>query len=253
LHHIRLFRQYKITKNKNTLKKSQFLKILEFEIFSKVDVGYVVGSYEQKIIKEKFKDKSIRNIPIYIYEKPLSNVEKNFSNRKDLIFVGSFSHSPNKDAILWFSREIYPHVLEKYPQMILHIVGTNMPLKVKKLNSKNIKTYGYMTDEDLKSLYQKCRIAIAPLRFGAGVKGKIVEAAYNQIPIVTTSIGAEGLDNSFEALLVENDALKMAQLICSIYNDIKKLKKISDLEKKFIEKYFTLEKAKEIILKDIEI
>ena len=253
LHHIRLFREYKITRNKHILKMSQFLKKIEFDIFSKVDVGYVVGSYEQKIVKEKFKNKSIHNIPIYIYEKPLYNIEKNFFNRKDLIFVGGFGHSPNKDAILWFSKEIFPHVLEKFPEMILHIVGSKMPLKVKKLCSKNIMVYGYMTDEDLKSLYQKCRIAIAPLRFGAGVKGKIVEAAYNQIPIITTSIGVEGLDNSFGAILVENNPLKMAQLICSIYNDFEKLKKISDLEKIFIEKYFTLEKAKEIIIKDIKL
>ena len=170
-----------------------------------------------------------------------------------MIFVGGFAHTPNKDAILWFSKKIFPHVLEKFPEMILHIVGSNMPLKVKKFYSKNIKVYGYMTDEDLKSLYQKSRIAIAPLLFGAGVKGKIVEAAYNQIPIITTSIGAEGLDNSFGAILVENNTLKMAQLICSIYNDFEKLKKKSDLEKIFIEKYFTLEKAKEIIIKDIKL
>ena len=113
--------------------------------------------------------------------------------------------------------------------------------------------YGYLSDKDLKSLYQKCRIAIAPLRFGAGVKGKIVEAAYNQIPIITTSIGAEGLDNSLGVLLIEDDALKMAQLICSLYDDIEKLKKISYLEKIFIEKYFTPERAKKILLKDIEV
>lgn len=85
------------------------------------------------------------------------------------------------------------------------------------------------------------------------MKGKIVEAAYNQIPIITTSIGAEGLDNSLGVLLIEDDALKMAQLICSLYDDIEKLKKISYLEKIFIEKYFTLERAKKILLKDIEV
>lgn len=118
LHHIRLFREYKINGNKNILKESKFYKKIEFEIFSKVDVGYVVGSYEQKLIKKKFKDKPIHNIPIYIYEKMLSNDEKDFSSTKGLIFVGGFLHAPNKDAILWFSKEIYPHVLKKYPEMI---------------------------------------------------------------------------------------------------------------------------------------
>ena len=128
-----------------------------------------------------------------------------------------------------------------------------MPMEIKKLESENIKVYDSISDEELKSLYQKCRIAIVPLRFGAGVKGKIVEAAYYQIPIITTSIGAEGLDNSLGAILVEDSPLKMAQLICSIYFDYVKLKNISDLERLFIEKYFTFEKAKEIILKDIQL
>jgi len=73
--------------------------------------------------------------------------------------------------------------------MIWHIVGLNIPNNIKKLESKNIKVEGFLSDEDLHSLYQKCRIAIVSLLYGAGVKGKIVDAAYNQIPIITTSIG----------------------------------------------------------------
>ena len=252
LNYIRLYREYKITGNKATLNQSKFWEDLENKIFSEADVGYVVGTYEEKIIKEKFINKSIYNIPLYTYEKQISNIEKNFSKRKNLIFVGGFYHSPNKDAILWFTREIYPYILKKYPDMILHIVGSNVPNEIKNLETKNIKVDGYLSDEDLKSLYLKCRIAIAPLRFGAGVKGKIVEAAYYQIPLITTSIGIEGLNNSFGTFLIEDNALKMAEVICSIYEDYIKLKKLSDLEKIFIEKYFTPERAKEILLKDMK-
>jgi len=196
LHYIRMYREYKITQNNITLKESEFWKNIEIDIFSKSIVGYVVGSYEQKILQDKFKDKPIRNIPIYIYEKLFTNIYKDFSKRKNLIFVGSFSYSPNKDGILWFTKEIYPYVLTKYSKMILHIIGSNMPIDIKNLVSENIKVYDSLSDEDLKSLYQKCRIAIAPLHFGAGIKGKIIEAAYYQIPIITTSIGIEGLDKS---------------------------------------------------------
>ena len=196
LHYIRMYREYKITQNNITLKESEFWKNIEIDIFSKSIVGYVVGSYEQKILQDKFKDKPIRNIPIYIYEKLFTNIYKDFSKRKNLIFVGSFSYSPNKDGILRFTKEIYPYVLTKYSKMILHIIGSNMPIDIKNLVSENIKVYDSLSDEDLKSLYQKCRIAIAPLHFGAGIKGKIIEAAYYQIPIITTSIGIEGLDKS---------------------------------------------------------
>lgn len=253
LHNLRLFREYNITHDESKLKQSKNLEKIEMEIFSKVDIIHVVGNYEEKILKNKYHNKIIRNIPIFIYEKQIINIEKDFSKRKDLIFVGGFLHSPNKDGILWFTKEIFPKIVQKYPDIILHIVGSNIPESIEKLKTKNIKIEGFLQDEKLYSLYQKCRIAVVPLRFGAGVKGKIIEAAYNQIPVVTTSIGEEGLENSNGAFLSENNPQRMAKLIIELYLDFKKLKEMSDSGKKYIEKYFTSERAKEIIMKDIKI
>ena len=253
LNYNRLFREYKITGKEKFLKQSKFWEKKEMEIIYQSDVCYVVGNYEEELLKKIFKYKPIRNIPIYIYENLLSDVEKDFSKRKDLIFVANFNHRPNIDAILWFSKEIYPYIIKKYPNIILHIVGSPIIGAIKKIESDNIKLYGFLDDKDLLLLYKKCRIAIAPLRFGAGVKGKIIEAAYNQIPMITTSIGAEGLDKSIGSFLVEDDALKMSKLICSLYNNYNKLKEISDSGINFIKKYFTPEIAKEILLKDIKL
>jgi GT2 family glycosyltransferase len=251
LQYIRLFRQYNITHDKKILKQSEISKKIEMEIFSKVDVIHVVGNYEYQILKEKFNKKIIRNIPLYIYDKLLPNVEKDFSKRKDLIFVGGFYHLPNKDAVLWFAKYVYPKIVDRFQDMVWHIVGPYMSAQIKKLESKNIKIEGFLSDENLYLLYQKCRIAIVPLRFGAGVKGKVVEAAYNQIPIVTTSIGGEGLDNSFGAFIIEDNAEKMSEIIIKLYLDYSKLKQMSDSGKKLIEKYFSINRAKEVLLKDI--
>lgn len=253
LNYLRLVREYNITQDESKLIQSKYSEKIEMEIFNKVDIIHVVGNYEEEILKKKFVNKIIRNIPIYIYENQLINIEKDFSKRKDLIFVGGFSHSPNKDAVLWFSKEVYPKIVQKYPNIIFHIVGSNISNEIKKLESKNIKIEGFLSDEELFSLYQKCRIAVVPLRFGAGVKGKIIEAAYNQIPIITTSIGAEGLDNSYGAFLSENNPEKLAKLITEIYLDFDKLKKMSDSGQKFIKKFFSKERAKEIIMMDIKI
>ena len=251
LHYIRLSREYNITHNEESKIQSEDFKKIEMEIFSKVNIIHVVGNYEYQILKKNFEHKTIRNIPIFIYENQLSNVEKDFSKRKDIIFVGGFLHSPNIDAVLWFSKKIYPKIVERFPDIIWHIVGSNITLEIKKLESRNIKIEGSLSDKDLYSLYQKCRIAIIPLRFGAGVKGKIIEAAYNQIPIVTTSIGGEGLDNSLGTFIIEDDAEKLSEIISRLYVDYSKLKKMSDLGKIFIEKYFSIAKAKEEILKDM--
>jgi len=122
---------------------------------------------------------------------------------------------------------------------------------LKKLENKNIKFEGYLSDDNLRILYGKCRIAIAPLRYGAGVKGKLVEAAYNQIPMITTSIGGEGLDSSIGSFIIENDPNKMANLISDLYINFSKLKQMSDSGKVFIEKYFSFKRAKEQLMKDL--
>ena len=250
LHFLRLYREYNITHNDNNFKDAVFLEKIENNIFSKVDVIHVVGSFEQKYLKERYKNKIIRNIPLFFYSNHLSNIEKNFSKRKNIVFVGS-SHTPNIDGVLWFYNEVYPNIINKFPDIIWYIIGSNENDKIKRLESKNIKIPGYLSDEELSLLYQKCRIAIAPLRFGAGVKGKIIEAAYNQIPIITTSIGVEGLDNTTDAFIVEDDPVKMSNIICELYTNFSKLKMMSDSGKQFIEKFFSKNKAKEIIMKDI--
>lgn len=251
LHYIRLEREYKITHDEEKYMRSQYMKRIEIEIFNKVDIIHVVGNYESKILKERFSNKIIRNIPLYIYEKHYNDVEKDFSKRKGLIFVGGFLHRPNIDAVKWFSKDIYPKILAKYPDMILHVVGSNITEEIKQLECTNIKIEGYLSDEDLHLLYQQCRIAVVPLRFGAGVKGKIIGAAYNQVPIVTTSIGGEGLDYSLGAFIIEDNEDKMAQIINDIYLDFNKLKQMSDSGKILIDKYFSMKKAKEILLEDL--
>ena len=253
LHYIRLYREYNITNDEKKLKEGKKFEMLENEIFSKSDVIHVVGNYELNYLKKKYEDKIIRDIPLFFYEKQLINIEKDFSKRKDIIFVGRFSHSPNVDAVMWFYSEIFPKIIETFPNIIWYIIGNDANYEIKKLKSKNINIIGKISEEELFHFYQKCRIAIAPLRFGAGVKGKIIEAAYNQIPMITTSIGAEGLPQYNEAFIIENEPKKIANIICQLYTDYNKLKKMSDSGGIFIEKYFSKNHAKEIIMKDLEV
>ena len=227
------------------------MEYIEKYIFNKVDIIHVVGNYEYNILKKEYKNKTIRNIPLYIYEKQLTNIEKDFSKRKDLIFVGGFEHSPNVDAILWFSQAIFPKIIQKFPNITLNIISSKVPEKIKKLDSKNINIKGFLSDKDLHSIYQKCRLAIAPLRYGAGVKGKVIEAAYNQIPMVTTTIGGEGIDKSTGAFIIEDNPKKMAELISNLYVDYSKLKRMSDSGMILIDKYFSKNRAKKILLNDI--
>lgn len=253
LHHIREYREYEMTKDPKKLASSENWKKIEYDLFGKADVGHVVGSYEQELMQKAFPDKPIRNIPLYIYDQLLSDVNKDFSSRHDILYVGGFGHPPNIDAVLWFAKEIFPLIIAKYPDIKWHIVGGKVPKEIDQLASNNIIIEGFVPDEYLENLYRTCRLAVVPLRFGAGVKGKVVEAAYFQIPLVTTSIGAEGLQIEDGSMLIENDAQKMADLIGCIYHDFNKLKTLSDNGLNFIRKYFLLSEAERVIRLDVDV
>lgn len=251
LHHIREYREYQLTHDEEKLKSSEHWKKIEYELFEKADVGHVVGSYEQEIMQKAFPDKPIRNIPLYIYEDIPADISKNFRERHDLLYVGGFGHPPNIDAVLWFGREVFPRILEKYPDIKWHVVGGKVPAEIQAMAGDNVIIEGFLSDEKLHGLYRECRLAVVPLRVGAGVKGKVVEAAYFQIPLVTTTIGAEGLDAGMGNMAVGDDAAGMAELVCSLYGDCERLGKMSDAGSRFISKYFTMDQAKKVLELDI--
>lgn len=253
LHHVREYREYEITKDKKKLKSSQQWKKIEYELFDKADVGHVVGSYEQNVMQKAFPNKPIRNIPLYIYEQLLTDIDKDFSKRKDLVYVGGFGHPPNIDAVLWFAKEVFPIILEKYPDIKWHVVGGSVPKQVEELASEHIIIEGFVPDDALERLYRECRMAVVPLRFGAGVKGKVVESAYFQIPLITTSIGAEGLSREEGFMIVEDDSAAMAKEICGLYENFDRLRQMSDNGKIFIDKYFMLSEAERVIRLDVDV
>ena len=253
LHHLRERREYEITHDKKLLESSEKWKKIEFKIIENVDVVHVVGSYEQKYLQEIYKDIPIRNIPLYIYDDLPTDIQKDFEKREDIVFVGGFGHPPNIDAVEWFAHEIYPKVLEKYPDMKWHIVGNKPTKEIKKLASKNIIVHGFLSDDELVEMYNNCRLAVVPLRYGAGVKGKIVEAAYYQIPMVTTPIGAEGMSTDENTMIVKESADDLANAILDIYEDFGTLREMSDNGKVFIEKYFSNAAVESVLTKDLNV
>ncbi len=251
LHFLRLTREYELTHDEKYLVEAEKFKKDEFYLFEKADVVHVVGSYEQAVLQKELPSKAVRNIPLYIYEELLENINKDFAKRNDIVFVGGFGHPPNIDAVLWFAKEVFPKILQVYPDLVWHIVGGKAPKEVTDLASDNIVLEGFLSDEDLDKMYRKCRMAVVPLRVGAGVKGKVVEAAYYQIPLVTTTIGEEGISNKEGAFAVEDDADKMADLIISLYTDYDKLREMSDAGVELIRNHYMLDEAERVLRLDL--
>lgn len=254
LHFLREYRQYEIDGNEELLKSSQRWKRIEFDLFNKADVVHVPGSFEQEYLSKLLPNKPIRNIPAYIYEEPLQGIDKNFDKRKDIIFVGGFGHPPNLDGVLWFAKEVFPKIVAVHPDIRWYIVGSKTPQEVLDLAAdEHIIVTGFVSDEELDRLYKTTRLAVAPLRVGAGVKGKVVEACYYQIPLVTTTIGAEGLSLEEEAFKVVDDADAMADMIAKLYVDMNELTRLSENCDTFIRKYFTPEGARKVLSMDMKL
>ena len=251
LHFLREQRRYELEGDREIGKKAAMTKAMEFKVFQDSDVIYYPSNVEVDILRSQLPGKVVRAIPLYIMEdnqevKALSSREK-----EGLLFVGSFGHPPNGDAVTWFITSILPPVIERYPEITLYVVGSDTPESFKQFASMNVKILGYLETEQLKELYRNVRIAVVPLRYGAGVKGKILEAMHFHTPVITTSIGAEGLPEVQDILVIADDAISFAEKLISLYSDFDYLDSLQEKSSAYLKAYFSKEYARTIISADL--
>lgn len=252
LHYLREYRQYQLEQKEELLKNSQKSRQMESSLFESVDVIYYPSQAEIDIIQKEFKIKGkARKIVLYIFDDFLKP-DYHFNERKDILFVGGFYHQPNCDAMLWFMDEIFPPICKSVPGIKLYIAGSHPTEEIKSKAADNIVVTGFLSDEELKQLYKKCRLVIAPLRYGAGLKGKIVEAMYYSLPVVTTSIGFEGLDGAESVITVADTAEDFAHSVIRLYTDEKELLAKSTGSFDYVKANFSKEKAFSIIQPDLD-
>ena len=135
-----------------------------------------------------------------------------------LLFVGSFSHGPNVDAVRFFCRRILPGVRGRQPGVVLDIVGAEPPAAVLALRGERVFVHGYV--EDLNPFYEKADVVVVPVRFGGGVRIKLLEALARGVPVVSTVVGAEGIRGlDGEHLFVARDAEAFASRVHRLLSD----------------------------------
>jgi glycosyltransferase involved in cell wall biosynthesis len=148
--------------------------------------------------------------------------------------------------------EIMPLVWQKRPDIRLHIVGSNAPDEVLKLASEQVIVHGYTTVEELQGLLSGCRMELVSLRYGGGVKGKVVEAMKNGLPVVTTSVGTQGLAGTEEFLMMGETAEELADQIVRHYDDTDLLKECSRKEVQYVRENFSEEQAMKVLEMDLD-
>lgn len=158
---------------------------------------------------------------------PLQERGKDFASRQGIVFIGNYLHSPNLDAMHYFVREIFPLVKKECVGVKLFIVGDHAPPEIEAYASDDVIVTGYVADVD--EIFQSARVFIAPLRFGSGIKGKIGQALSYGLPVVTTSIGAEGMGlGKGRAAMIADDPTKFAIAVTRVYQDPDLWQQLSD-------------------------
>jgi GT2 family glycosyltransferase/2-polyprenyl-3-methyl-5-hydroxy-6-metoxy-1,4-benzoquinol methylase/uncharacterized coiled-coil protein SlyX len=222
LHYLRLSRQAEVAAASGDTDGAAALaaqaavsRELELGLVRATDVTLVVSDYEQSLLHDLVPEADVR---------VLSNVHQVWSEvpgprgRAGLLFVGSFDHHPNRDAVHWMVREVLPLVQHRHPGTVLHVVGSNPTLDVLALAGDTVLVHGWVAN--LAPLYRRCRLSVAPLRFGAGVKGKVGESMAAGLPVVCTPVAVEGMHLvAGEQVLVAPDAAGFAAHVVALLED----------------------------------
>ncbi|HEA23241.1 hypothetical protein LCGC14_1525800 [marine sediment metagenome] len=162
------------------------------------DLSLIISSYEMYLLTDilKIDAAQLLHLPFMLnaIEENTFGTYPSYEERKDFICIGNGKHAPNVDAILWLKKEIWPRIKAKLPDANLHIYGAYLPQHVQQMDDpkQGFRIMGWA--ENAEKVLKKARVGLAPLRFGAGIKGKLVDAMQAGTPTVTTSIGAEGMD-----------------------------------------------------------
>jgi GT2 family glycosyltransferase len=247
LHFLREQRHYDLTRDSKLLPKIQKERELELSIIDRADCALYPSFAEEKYLLSLSSEMRVLTLPAFVVPKQ-EQIEFKEDARKDFLFVGGFDHTPNRDSVIWFVEEIFPKILEDIPDAIFHIVGSNAPNCIKALACDNIKVHGFVSTRDLKTIYASTRLAVVPLRYGAGIKGKIVEAMSSSVPVLTTSIGAEGFANPEHYLAIEDDPQQFARTAVKLYKDGNKLRKMVEAAYDYIHDTFGADKVWEVLV-----
>jgi GT2 family glycosyltransferase/glycosyltransferase involved in cell wall biosynthesis len=202
----------------------QELQRQETSAARRADASIAVTAEEQNVLRE-LGARDVFVVPT-IHE-PRVSEDRSFEASSGLLFIGNYHHLPNVDAVGWLCKEVMPIVWRALPDVTLTLLGSNAPREVEALAADRVSVPGYV--RDVEPFFLRSRIFVAPLRFGAGMKGKIGQALEYALPVVTTAVGAEGigLRDGENASVVAAEPEAFAQAIVALYNDAERWRRYS--------------------------
>ncbi|MCY4344616.1 MAG: glycoside hydrolase family 99-like domain-containing protein [Gammaproteobacteria bacterium] len=217
LHHIREARQAEREQSQKLRKQAELTRKTELQLAREADAVVVVSDHEKALLKEAVAETPVFHLPL-IRDIPGAG-SMGFEERRGIAFIGNYLHEPNLDAVRHFVQEIWPAFRAKVPGAELLLAGAQMPAEVQRLDAvAGVRAIGYV--EDLAGLFNGIRLTVAPLRYGAGAKGKVVSSLCHGVPVVASPVAAEGMGlKDGRDILVARDKAEWAQHLEAAYCD----------------------------------
>ncbi|MGK7893918.1 MAG: tetratricopeptide repeat protein [Xenococcus sp. (in: cyanobacteria)] len=221
LHYLRMKRAWELSAARDILVATEWVSMQERElaIARQVDLTITVTDVEKSILHQQGIN-SVEVVPNIHLPRTRENIQQDtsFSARKDILFIGSYNHPPNVDAVLWLCREIMPLVWQELPSIKVTLLGSNPTEQVQALASDRITVTGYISD--VSDYFFSHRIFVSPLRYGAGMKGKIGQSLEYGLPIISTAVGIEGMHLTPEKNVLKADTTEeFVQAILRLYQN----------------------------------
>ena len=251
LHFRRMRQQAEVTGDDRLLHLAKHMRERENAIWRQADLSLYLSEEEAQIASALQPDAKIGSIVPYCFDR--FGEGRVAPACREIIFVGGFGHPPNEDAAVWFVKEILPLIRAEVPEAHLSIIGSNPTERVRALQGEGIAWFANVTDVELQAAYDRARVAVVPLRCGAGVKLKVVEALRTGVPLVTTPVGAQGLPGLFQVAAVEDDAGLFAAAVVGLLRDDARWEKASSRQVEFARERFSREAMAASLLAALEV
>jgi GT2 family glycosyltransferase/glycosyltransferase involved in cell wall biosynthesis len=236
LHGLRELREAKLLRSGRRAVRAAMEKLeSELQMMAAADCVVVHSSFEEDMIRQMMPAVNVRRVP-WTVNAALAVPE--WRLRSDIGFVGGFAHSPNVDAVDWFLCKVWPRLSQQLDNARFVILGSKMPERYKDMEGQRVDALGHVLD--LSAKLAALRVTVAPLRYGAGVKGKVLTSMAAGVPCVMTSIAAEGLGLTGDLLqCVASHPTQMSGLVQQIYQDEALWVRLSSAGRKFIAAHYS--------------
>ncbi len=215
----------------------------ELALIARADVTLVVSPVEQAVLRELVPDARVMLLTT-IHEP--SDVQTPWERRSGLVFIGGFQHPPNVDAVTWYARDILPHVKRRLPGVATYVIGSQVTPAIRSLASDDLRILGHVPD--VLPYFSNCRVSISPLRYGAGVKGKINLAMSHGVPVVATTASIEGMHLTDGVdVIVADEPEAFAEAIQRIYENREMWQRVSAASRENVAEHFSRAVARQAL------